>query len=255
MSELPQPPSFDLSGKRALVVGASRGIGLASATALAGANAEVFLAARSTTALEEQTRVMNGRGRVTHAVSVDARDPEAIDRLFATHGPFDVVVNSVGTNRPALLSETPDRDIDDVVHLNLKVALYIARAAVRTMQSTGIRGSIISVSSQMGHVGSPKRALYSATKHALDGLTKSLAWEAGRDGIRVNCVCPTFIETQLTAPMFEEPGFREWVEAQTALGRAGRLEEVMGPIVFLASDASSLMTGASLMLDAGWTAR
>lgn len=252
---IPRTPSFNLMGKRALVVGASRGIGLAAAAALAEADATVVLASRSLIDLERHSEMMNESGATTSATSVDARDPESIDALFASHGPFDIVVNSVGMNRPALLTETSNDDIDEVLHVNVKVAFYIARAAMRSMQDSGVGGSIITISSQMGHVGSPRRALYSATKHALEGLTKSLAWEGGSDGIRVNSVCPTFIETQMTAGMFEEPGFRDWVEGQTALGRTGSLEEVMGPIVFLASDASSLMTGTSLMLDAGWTAR
>jgi len=106
----------------------------------------------------------------------------------------------------------------------------------------------------MGLVGSPRRTVYCATKHAIEGMTKALAWEVGRHGIRVNTICPTFIETALTANMFEDQNFVEWVTSRIALGRIGRVEEVMGAVTFLASDASSLMTGSALVLDGGWTA-
>lgn len=255
MLSRPDAPSFDLTGKNALVIGASRGIGAAASTALARAGAAVTVAGRSRDDLAILCESINGEGGTARPAAVDARGSAEVDAVFDSYGPFDVVVNSVGANRPALLSETSDDDLDDIVHLNIKVAFYIARAAVRSMQGAGIPGSIITVSSQMGHVGSPRRTVYSATKHALEGMTKSLAWEAGLHGIRVNTICPTFIETDMTAKMFEQPGFRDWVSEQTALGRPGRLEEVMGSIVFLASSASSLMTGSALMLDAGWTAR
>jgi NAD(P)-dependent dehydrogenase (short-subunit alcohol dehydrogenase family) len=157
-------------------------------------------------------------------------------------------------NRPKPLVEQPIEDIDAVLDLNVKAAFYTCRAVARRLLQAGSAGSIINVSSQMGHVGSPRRTLYCASKHALEGMTRALAWELGGANIRVNTVCPTFIETPMTAGMLQEPGFRDWICARNALGRVGRLEEVMGAIVFLASDASSLMTGSALMLDAGWTA-
>jgi NAD(P)-dependent dehydrogenase (short-subunit alcohol dehydrogenase family) len=253
--DIPQAPGFDLNGKRALVVGASRGIGLAAAAALAQSGAEVTAAARSLEDLEELCLGLREKGHRATAVAVDAVDSEAIDALLATHGPFHIVVNSVGSNRLAPLVEVTNADLDAILELNVKTAFYIARAAVRTMRAAGIAGSIITVSSQMGLVGNVERSVYSATKHALEGMTKSLAWEVGKYGIRANTVCPTFIETALAAPILARPGAREWVESQTAFGRTGRLEEIMGPIVFLASDASSLVTGAALVADAGWTAR
>src|SRR3546814_801982 len=138
--------------------------------------------------------------------------------------------------------------------LNVKAALYVSRAVARRLLETGQAGSIINISSQMGHVGSPRRVLYCASKHAMEGMTKALAWELGAHGIRVNSICPTFIETPMTSAMFDQPGFRQWVCDRIALGRAGRVDEVMGAAVFLASSASSLMTGSALMLDGGWTA-
>jgi NAD(P)-dependent dehydrogenase (short-subunit alcohol dehydrogenase family) len=114
-------------------------------------------------------------------------------------------------------------------------------------------GSIINISSQMGHVGAAKRAVYCATKHALEGMTKAMAAELGPHGIRVNTICPTFIETPMTRPFLQEETFRSWVLARIKLGRLGTPEDVMGAVVFLASDASALMTGSALMLDGGWT--
>ncbi len=148
-----------------------------------------------------------------------------------------------------------DADIDAVLALNVKAALYVTRAVVGSLLAAGRPGSVINMSSQMGLVGGPKRALYCASKHAIEGMTKALAWELGAQGIRVNSLCPTFIETEFTAPMFRDLAFRAFAESGTALGRIGRIEEVMGAVVFLACDASSLVTGSALMVDGGWTAR
>ncbi len=247
-------PSFRLDGKTALVTGASRGIGLATAAALAQSGARVTLAARSLEELESACETINAAGGKSDYVVLDVTDPAAATEQIAAKGPFNILVNSAGMNRPMDLIDIKDEDIDALIALNVKAAFYVSRAAAKALIQTGQTGSFINVSSQMGHVGSPGRALYCATKHAIEGMTKALAWELGRYGIRVNTVCPTFIETALTAKMFEAPGFREWVTSRIALGRVGRVDEVMGAIVFLASEASSLMTGSALMLDGGWTA-
>lgn len=251
---IPTLPGFDLNGRRALVVGASRGIGMASAAALAQSGAQVVAAARSYDELSRVCAALRDDGRRAVAVEADATDPHAIDALFSAHGPFDVVVNSVGTNRLAPLAEVEDEDLDALIDINIKTAFYINRAAVRSMRSEHIAGSIVTISSQMGLVGAGERTVYAATKHALEGMTKALAWEVGRDGIRVNTVSPTFIDTELARPILAREGFRAWAEARIALGRIGRLDEVMGPIVFLASNASSLVTGTALVVDGGWTA-
>lgn len=251
---LPVTPSFRLDGRRALIAGASRGIGRAAAVALSAAGADVFVAARSVDELEALCAELRAEGRSASPIGLDLTDSGAVDAAFDGFGPFDIVVDSVGINRPVELVDLRDDDLDAMITVNIRSAFLLARAAARSMKSIG-GGSIILISSQMAHVGSPGRTVYSATKHALEGLTKSLAWEVGSDNIRVNTICPTFIETDLTRPMFEMPGFLDWVTARNALGRVGRVEEVMGAVVFLASDASSLMTGSSLMLDAGWTAQ
>lgn len=252
---LPRMPSMRLDGRRALVVGAGRGIGAAAAAALAQAGAEVTLAARSLDELQALAEALRGQGAVAHALRLDVTDAAAVRREVAARGPFQVLVNSAGTNRPALLAETRDDDIDHVFDINVKAAFYLAREVARGLQDAGLPGSLIMVSSQMGHVGGPKRTLYCATKHALEGFTRALAWELGPHGIRVNTVCPTFIETALTRPMLADARFRRYVESRIALGRIGRLEDVMGAMVFLASDASALVTGSALMVDGGWTAQ
>lgn len=251
---LPQTPSFRLDGRRALVTGAGRGIGAAAAAALAQAGAEVTLAARSEGELETVAEAIRGQGGVAQILPLDVTDPQGVRRELAAQGPFQILVNNAGTNRPALLTETSDEDLDAVLTLNVKAAFYVAREVARGLIAAGLPGSIITVSSQMGHVGGPKRTVYCASKHAVEGLTKALAWELGPHQIRVNTLCPTFIETAMTQTMFIDPQFREYVQSRIALGRLGRVEDVMGAIVFLASDAAALVTGSALMVDGGWTA-
>ncbi|CAG9181840.1 SDR family NAD(P)-dependent oxidoreductase [Cupriavidus pampae] len=251
---LPSFGGFRLDGKRALVTGGGRGLGLAAGVALAQAGAAVTLAARSGAELEMACAAIRAQGGRADFLVLDVTDSAAVRSAIESRPPFQILVNNAGMNRPKLLTETPDEDIDAVFALNVKATFYVAREVARSLQAAGLPGSIINVSSQMGHVGSPRRTLYCASKHAVEGLSKALAWELGPAGIRVNTLCPTFIETAFTASMFEDPAFRRFVVDKIALGRVGQIDEVMGPIVFLASDASSLMTGSALMLDGGWTA-
>jgi len=251
---LPQTPSLRLDGRRALVTGAGRGIGLAAAAALAQAGAHVALAARSGAEVEAAAAALRSAGGSAEALPLDVADITAVEAALAAREPFDILVNNAGTNRPAHFLEVTPEDFDAVVALNLRAAFFMAQAVARRLAAAGRPGSIIQMSSQMGHVGGPRRSVYCATKHALEGLTKAMAVELGPLGIRVNTICPTFIETPLTRPFFEEPAFREWVLSKIKLGRLGRVEDLMGPVVFLASDASALMTGSAMMLDGGWTA-
>lgn len=251
---LPRPPDFRVDGRKALVTGASRGIGLFAAAALAQAGAVVTLAARSEQELREACDAIREDGGACNHVVLDVTDAQAVNQMFEASGPFQILVNNAGLNRPKPLVYVEDQDIDAVFDLNLKAVFYVTRAAARSLLKANLPGSIVNISSQMGHVGSPKRTLYCASKHALEGMTKALAWELGRANIRVNTICPTFIETAMTASMFSEPTFRSWVLERIALGRLGRVDEIMGAVVFMASDASSLMTGSALMLDGGWSA-
>jgi NAD(P)-dependent dehydrogenase (short-subunit alcohol dehydrogenase family) len=254
MTQLPRAPSFRVDGQRALVTGAGRGIGLAAAVALAQAGAHVTLVSRTEAELRDACEAIRAEGGACSYAVVDVTDSSAVDRCFTEHEPFHIVVNNAGLNRPKLLVDVQDEDIDVVFDLNVKAAFYVARAAARRLLQAGLPGSIVNVSSQMGVIGSPRRTLYCASKHALEGMTKALAWELGPSGIRVNTICPTFIETAMTAGMFRDEAFRAWVLERIALKRLGRVDEVMGAVVFLASEASSLMTGSALMLDGGWSA-
>jgi NAD(P)-dependent dehydrogenase (short-subunit alcohol dehydrogenase family) len=254
LDALPRTPSFSLEGKRALITGAGRGIGLAAASALAQAGASVTLVARSADQLAQASEQIRQAGGQSRHIVLDVTNPGAVSDAVAQAGPFEILVNSAGINRPKPLVEVEDDDLDAVFDLNVKATFYVCRSVAKSMLRAGISGSIITISSQMGHVGSPGRTIYCASKHALEGMTKALAWELGPQQIRVNTLCPTFIETAFTAKMFAAPGFRDWVTSRIALGRVGRVEEIMGSVVFLASDASTLITGSALMLDGGWCA-
>jgi NAD(P)-dependent dehydrogenase (short-subunit alcohol dehydrogenase family) len=254
MIALPKSPSFRLDGKRALVTGAGRGLGAAFAAALADAGAHVTLAARTAAEIEAGAAAIHAGGISADALPLDVTDLAGAAEMLEGAGPFDVFVNNAGTNRPKPFVEVSAEDFDAVMDLNVRAAFFAAQAVARGMIEAGRGGSIINVSSQMGHVGAANRTIYCASKHALEGLTKAMAVELAPHGIRVNSLGPTFIETPLTRPFFENQAFLENVLAKIKLGRLGRVEDVMGAVVFLASDASALMTGAALVIDGGWTA-
>jgi NAD(P)-dependent dehydrogenase (short-subunit alcohol dehydrogenase family) len=254
VTELLKTPSFRLDGKRALVTGAGRGIGLAAASALADAGAHVTLASRTTQEIEAAADAIRARGQPAEALTLDVRDLDAVRVTVAAQGPFDILINNAGTNRPAPFVDVTVEDFDLVFSLNVRAAYFVAQAVARRLVEAGRPGSIINVSSQMGHVGGRNRTVYCATKHAMEGFTKAMAIELAPHRIRVNTLAPTFIETPLTRPFFENAAFREDTLKRIKLGRLGQLEDLTGAIVFLASDASALMTGTSLVVDGGWTA-
>ncbi len=246
--------SFRLDGKRALVTGAGRGIGLAIAQAYAAAGAEVFLCARTGSEVEAAAGDLRAQGEKAQALVLDVTDIAAVERAVDTLPGLDIFVNNAGTNRPMPLADVTEDDYDAIMDLNVKASIFCARAVANRMVRDGTVGSIINMSSQMGHVGAKNRTLYCASKWAIEGFTKALAIELGGCSIRVNTICPTFIETPLTKPFFEDKDFREEVLSKIKLGRLGKVEDVSGAAVFLASDAAALMTGGALMLDGGWTA-
>ena len=249
--DLPRTPSFRLDGRRALVTGASRGLGLGCAAALAEAGAHVVCAARGADALEEAVEALRAAGRSAEALALDVTDLAAVRAALGE--PVDVLVNSAGLARHAPALETSPEDFDAVAAVNLRAAYFLAVEAARGMAARG-GGSIVQISSQMGHVGGIDRTVYCATKHAVEGMTKAMAIEWGPRGVRVNTVCPTFVRTPLTAGTFADPERRAWIERQIVLGRVGEVEDVMGAVLFLASDAAALITGTSILVDGGWTA-
>jgi len=252
--ELPRTPSLRLDGKRALVTGAGRGLGAAFAAALAEAGAHVTLAARTAGEIEACAIAIRARGGSADTLRLDVTDIANTRRVLDGAEAFNVFVNNAGTNRPKPFVEVSTEDYDTVMELNVRAAFFAAQAVARRMIAVGRGGSIVNISSQMGHVGAPNRTIYCASKHALEGLTKAMAVELAPHGIRVNTIGPTFIETPMTRPFFENQAFRDSVLAKIKLGRLGQVEDVMGALVFLASDASALMTGTSLVIDGGWTA-
>ena len=238
-----------IEGHVALVTGAGRGLGRACALALSGAGARIIAVSR--TEDELASLADEARGPVEAWVEDVTGDAllariEALDRL-------DVLVNNAGTNHPQPLVEVTDEVLDAMLNLNLRAAFRVARSAARVMMRHA-SGSIVNMSSQMGHVGSPRRTVYCMTKHGIEGLTRAMAVELGPHGIRVNTVSPTFIETPLTRPFLDDPKFAEFVTGMIAMKRLGTVDEVAAAVLYLASPASGIVTGTSLRVDGGWTA-
>ena len=252
--ELHSAPSFRLDGKRALVAGAGRGIGLAAATALADSGAHVTLLSRTAAEIEEAAAAIRARGQQAEALVLDVTDLAAMQAAIASAQPFNILINNAGTNRPKLMMDVTIEDYDVIMGLNVRAAYFVAQAVARRLIDAKQSGSIVNISSQMGHVGAAKRTVYCASKHAMEGFTKAMAIELAPHDIRVNSLGPTFIETPLTKPFFENEAFRKEVLSKIKLGRIGQMDELTGAIVFLASDASRLMTGSALIVDGGWTA-
>lgn len=249
-----QPPNFRVEGKRALITGGSRGIGLAAAYALADAGAQVVIAARDAEGLQRGVDVLNDLGVKVQTAVLDVTDSQAIESVVQQHGPFQILVNNAGGNRPGPLLDKSAEDVQAVLQMNVTSTLMVSKAVIKGMIQAGLGGSIINLSSQYGYIGAPERALYSAAKHGVEGLTKSLAWEVGEHGIRVNAVAPSMIETDMTKARLADPEVRAMFAAKSALGRIGQPEDISGAILFLASDASSYITGSCIRIDGGTTA-
>ena len=252
--QFPTTPTFDLTSKRALIAGASSGIGLAGAVALAEHGADVVLAARRADRLADIVAEMNARGWSARAVTLDVGDVEATRAMVAAEGPFDILLNSAGLARHTKAVDTTPEDFDAVMNINLRGAYFLTQAVAQGMIDAGKQGSLINISSQMGHVGGLDRAVYCASKFAVEGFTKAMALEFGPHKIRINTICPTFILTELTQSTFDDPDKRAWVLDKIKLGRAGEVQDLMGAVVYLASNASALVTGTSMLVDGGWTA-
>jgi NAD(P)-dependent dehydrogenase (short-subunit alcohol dehydrogenase family) len=248
-----------LAGRVALVTGAGRGLGRACALALAAQGAAVHLVARSRGELDALAAEIAATGGTACAAPCDITDDAAVARLFAGIDVLDILVNNAGGNVPEPFVEVSAEHLDRLLDLNVRAQFVVAQAAVRCMLKHPERkargASIVNMSSQMGHVGAPRRTVYCMTKHAIEGLTKAMAVELAPQGIRVNTVAPTFVETPMTAPMFARPDFAQWALERIPMGRLGTPDEVAGAVAWLASPAAGLVTGTSLRMDGGWTAQ
>ena len=238
-----------LEGQVALVTGAGRGLGRACALALAEAGATVVAVARTGADLQ---RLASDAAAPVETWVEDVTDEGLLGRIEGMDR-LDVLVNNAGTNRPQPFPEVTDAALDLLLDLNVRSAFRVARSAARVMLRRK-SGSIIHMSSQMGHVGAADRSVYCMTKHAIEGLTKAMGVELGPQGIRVNAVAPTFIETPMTRPYLEDPAFAEFVRNMIKMNRYGSVDDVAAAVLYLASPASSIVNGTSLRVDGGWTA-
>ena len=259
MTAPPSPilPTQRLDGQHAIVTGGGRGIGRATALALAEAGADVTLFSRSERELTGVADEVRERGRRAQTCVGDVRSASDVARLVETAAAHDVptiCVTAAGLNRPGPTLEQSTDDFDLVVDTNLRGTYLTCRAFAAAAAANGRGGRIVAISSQMGEVGYPGRAAYCASKHAVNGLVRALAVEWAAMGVAVNAVAPTFVETPMTRPMFEEEAFRSDVLRRLPIGRLGDPAEVVGAVVFLASAQASLVTGHILAVDGGWTA-
>lgn len=242
-----------------MVTGAGRGLGAQAALALAQAGAELVLLSRTRSELEQVAEHIAGAKGRARVIACDVTNAAEVNSALAGLDRLDILLNNAGMNIPEPFVDVSEAHLDDMIALNVRAAFLVAQATVKKMlqhpDRRNLGGSIIHVTSQMGRVGAERRTVYCMTKHAIEGLTKAMAVELAPENIRVNAIAPTFLETPMTASFFADPEFRNWVISRIPLGRIGRMDEVTGAIVFLASPAASLITGTSLAIDGGWTAR
>jgi len=245
--------NFRLRGDLAVVTGASRGLGEGCALALAGAGADLVLIGRNIEDLTAVATKIKDLGQAAEVLTMDVTNPEPLAAALGELPPFKIFVNNAGTNQPQPFLEVDEKTYDSLMDLNLRAAFFAAQAAARLMVRYGKGGTIINMSSQAGHRALRDRSVYSASKFGLEGLTKAMAFELAEYNIRVNAVAPTFVETPLTKSGLEQKEFRQYVEDKIRLPRLGRINDVAAAVLFLASPASSMITGTSLLVDGGWT--
>lgn len=250
---------FDLTGRTALVTGAGRGLGVGMAEGLARAGAEVIVAARTAKEVEAVADSITDAGGRARPLVLDVLDEAVVRETFASLPALDILVNNAGTNIPQSFVEAETPALDTLLNLNVRAAFIVAQAAVQRMLNDpdrrGRGGAVVNITSQLGRVAMKGRSMYAMTKHALEGLTKAMAIELAEDNIRVNAVGPTWVDTPMTRPALAEPTLRKDVLDSIPMGRLAQVDDVAGAVVFLASPAAGMITGASLVVDGGWTAR
>lgn len=248
---------FDLTGKVALVTGAGRGLGRTFATALASVGADVVLAARTGAELDATCAACVEHGRDALSVVTDVTRPEQVDALVAAtlerFGKIDILVNNAGMNIRKPVLEIPLEEWDQVLNLNLRGYFLVARAVGKHMVERGY-GRVINVTSILSSIALPNQGPYATSKGAIAQLSKVMAIEWAPHGVTVNCIGPTYFETELTRPLYQDPERKTFIESRTPMGRWGQPEELAGTVVFLASDAAGFITGQTIFVDGGWLA-
>ena len=249
----------EVKGKTALVTGAGKGIGKATAIALAEAGADLIILSRTKSDLEKVKKKIIKIKRKCLIYDCDISNFEELKLVFNQITKLDILVNNAGTNRPEQFTKIKKEDMNYVVDLNLKAAFHVAqmgaKAMIKLKNRKSVGGSIINISSQLGKVGAPNRSIYNMTKFGIEGLTRGMALDLAKNNIRVNTVCPTFVETPMVKKFFKDKKFKTEMINNIPLGRLATESDIATAIVYLASNASSMITGSSLMIDGGWTAK
>lgn len=252
-------PDFRLDGRTALVSGAGRGLGVGMAKGLARSGAHVALMSRTRAELDTVAAEISAEGGTADVLVCDVTDDAAVRETIAAMPALDILVNNAGTNIPQPFVDVESSALDTMLNLNVRAAFIVAQAAVNRMLQDKDRqtrgGAVVNISSQLGRVALRDRSVYTLTKHALEGLTKSMAIELAPQRIRVNAVAPTWVETPMTGPALADPDFRAEIVGSIPMGHLAQIDDIVGAVVFLASPAAAMITGASLVVDGGWTAR
>ena len=250
---------INTKNKIALITGAGKGIGKACAIALAEAGAHVIIISRTEKDLIEVQKIIRKLKRKCTYFVCDVTNIDEIKKIFTKISRLDILVNNAGTNRPEFFTKIKRKDMSEVVDLNIKASFDIAQLSTKLMLKSKNRkkigGSIINLSSQLGKVGAPLRSVYNMTKFGIEGLTKGMAIDLAKHNIRVNSICPTFVETPMVKKFFKNKDFKKSVIKNIPLGKVATESDIATAVVYLASDASSMMTGSSLVIDGGWTAK
>ena len=249
--------SFRLDGKVALITGAGSGIGAGIALAFSSAGADLILLARTQNNLDTVADIIRDRGGSVTTIVCDVTDNAAIRAAIRKIPVLDILVNNAGTNYPEPMLEVTDEHLDTMLNLNVRACFVTAQAAVEKMLANSGKdvGVIINVSSQMGHVGSPNRTVYCMTKHGIEGLTKAMAVEFADRGIRVNTLCPTFVDTPMIRKIVDTPEKEAFLVSKIPMGHMAKIEDVIGAALYLAGPSARMVTGTSLKVDGGWTAQ